>query len=40
MMLSKTQEYKEFATMAIDSGNVRFMDPTKPATTTEIKSAD
>jgi hypothetical protein len=39
-MLAKTQEYKEFATLAIDSGNVRFMDPVKPATTTEIKPAN
>jgi hypothetical protein len=38
-MLSKTSEYKEFANLAIDSGNVRFMDPIAPATTTELKSA-
>lgn len=36
-MLAKTNEYKEFAHSAIDSGNVRFMDPVAPATTTEVK---
>lgn len=36
-MLSKTNEYREFAHSAIDSGNVRFMDPVMPATTTEVK---
>lgn len=36
-MLAKTQEFKEFALMAIDSGNVRFMDPVASATSTKVK---
>jgi hypothetical protein len=39
-MLSKTEEFKNFATLAIDSGNVRFMDPVAPATKTVIKESD
>lgn len=38
-MLAKTAEYKDFALAAIDSGNVRFMNPEAPATATEIKPA-
>jgi hypothetical protein len=38
-MLAKTEEYRDFALMAQDSGMVRFMDPSAPATTTEVKSA-
>jgi hypothetical protein len=39
-MLSKTEEFKDFATFAIDSGNVRFMNPVAPATKTVIKEGD
>ena len=34
-MLSKTEEFKDFATLAIDSGN-----PVAPATKTVIKEGD
>lgn len=36
-MLAKTSEYKEFALAAIDTGNVRFMNPQSAATATAIK---
>ncbi len=39
-MLSKTEEFKDFATLAIDSGNVRFMNPVAPAIKTVIKEGD
>jgi hypothetical protein len=38
-MLAKTSEYKEFAQSALDTGNVRFMNPCASATSTEIKPA-
>ena len=39
-MLSKTEEFKDFATLAIDSGNVRFMNPVASATKSVIKEGD
>lgn len=39
-MLAKTDTYKEFAEVALDSGNVRFMDPKLQATQSEMKPAD
>lgn len=39
-MLATTEEYKDFAQLAIDSGSVRFMDPIAPATTTQVRPAE
>lgn len=39
-MLASTDQYKEFAQVALDSGSVRFMDPKAPATQSEMKPAD
>jgi len=39
-MLAKTDAYKEFAEVALDSGSVRFMDPKEVATQSEMKPAD
>lgn len=36
-MLATTEEYKEFAQLAMDSGSVRFMDPIAPATSTQVR---
>lgn len=39
-MLAKTEQYREFAEAALDSGSVRFMDPKAQPTQQEIKPAE